>query len=159
MSVWEKRSRALRTLKLSALALAVVVAGVGCTSHAVVAPQRMVGLEPLKTTESYHIVGPAIGTSTGGKLFWIIPIGVERKAACLVSVGQTVSFASRMSSGGRYYMDPVVSAAIYNAVESVEDADAMMSPRVSIETRNYWIYVARTAHVKGKAIRYGPPSK
>ncbi len=145
----------MRHLALTAMILMVLLVATGCSSYQAVLPQQQVPLADLSTTSSYEILGPAVGTASGGVLFWVIPVGRENKAATLVSPGGTVFAASLMSSG-RYYSDPIISAAIYNAIESFETADALVAPRVSIVSNNYLIYSQKTATVKGKVIRLVP---
>lgn len=98
-----------------------------------------VPLAELQTTATYDVIGDATGTSTGGKLFGIFRVGGEDK------VGQL---------GGTLILSPVEAAAIYNAIESVPTADALIAPRWSKKIENYVIYSHETVTVKGKAIRY-----
>lgn len=103
-----------------------------------------VPLEELKTSATYDVLGEATGTSSGGKLFGLFRLGGERK------VGQL---------SGSFLVNPVESAAVYNAIESVPTADALIAPRWSKEVSNYIIYMSETVTVKGKAIRYNTSAK
>lgn len=103
-----------------------------------------VPLAELKTSATYDVLGEATGTSAGGKLFGIFRVGGESK------VGQL---------SGTFLVNPVESAAVYNAIESVPTADALIAPRWSKEVSNYVIYMRETVTVKGKAIRYNASAK
>ena len=72
-----------------------------------------------------------------------IPVGMERKSG-------TVVFGPM-----RGIQNPVMAAAVYNAIESVPDADALLAPRWECVKKNYVVYSEATYTVKGKAIRYG----
>lgn len=127
-----------------AIIAAVVVCGcmTGCQSYLNVSPLgavEPVQLAELKTTATYDIIGEAQGSATGGRLFGFIPVGGENK------VGQV---------GSMIIVNPVVRAAIYNAIESVPTADTLLAPRYSIKSSNYIIYSEQTVTVKGKAVRY-----
>ncbi|MDP6438230.1 MAG: hypothetical protein QGH74_01210 [Candidatus Brocadiia bacterium] len=128
--------RALLTVLLSAM----LVAFVGCTTYTSVAPRSTVPLEDLATTATYDVIGPAQGTSSGGMLFGFIRVGGEKKNGVV--------------AGSRPIPNPVLRAAIYNSIESVPGADALLAPRWSIESKNYFIYSELTATVKGKALRF-----
>ena len=126
-----------------ALVVAILACGVlvsGCASVATSIPAAEVGLEDLKTMATYDVIGPAEGEATGGYLLFFIPIGIERKSG-------TVGWGTRLA-------DPIRSAAVYNAIESVPEADALIAPRYHATIRNYIIYVKKTVRVKGKAIRF-----
>lgn len=101
-------------------------------------------LGAMTTTATYDVIGEATGTSTGGKLFGILRVGGEDK------IGQLA---------GSLIMNPVESAAVYNAIESVPTADALMATRMSKEIKNYIIFSQETVTVKGKAIRYNTSAK
>jgi len=116
----------------------------GCISYYNNAPAREVGLDSLKTTATYDIIGDAMGTATGGKLFGFISIGGEDKYGQL---------------GNMILVSPVEKAAVYNAIESVPAADALMSPRFEKKRSRYFVYSEETVTVKGKAIRYNVSAK
>lgn len=126
---------------LAVVAVAFLVSVAGCTSMSNTIPGRQPGLEELSTEATYDVIGPTEGTSSGGRLFWFIPIGMENKAGNI---------------GGRIipFPNPVLAAATYNAIENVPGADAMIAPRYNIVTKNYFIYKEQTVTIKGKAIRY-----
>ena len=114
----------------------------GCVSYSRVAPMsdvEEVQLAELQTTATYDIIGNATGSATGGKLFGFIPIGGEKKFGRV---------------GSMLTANPVVRAAIYNSMESVPTADALLAPRYAIKSSNYIIYSEQTVTVKGKAVRY-----
>jgi len=116
----------------------------GCISYGNRAPSAGVPLEDLKTTATYDVIGDATGTSTGAVLFGIIPIGGENKSGQL---------------GSMILVNPVEKAAVYNAIESVPTADALLAPRFNTKVSNYIVYKEQTVTVKGKAIRYNPSVK
>jgi len=117
-----------------------IAAMAGCSASSAQIPEARVGLSPLSTTASYEIIGDAVGTSSGGRLFFFIPVGTENKTGLIGS--------------GVGTLNPVQSAAVYNAIESVPTADALLAPRFSAVSKNYLIYSEQTVTVKGKAIRY-----
>lgn len=134
-------------MKKACFSMAVVcaMAGLtGCVTHMNSVPSGAVPLEELKTTATYDVIGDATGTATGGKLFGLIPIGGENK------FGQV---------GGMIQFNPVAQAAIYNAIESVPTADALLAPRYVRKVSNYVVYCEETVTVKGKAIRYNVSAK
>jgi len=140
----QKKGKTMKRLCFS-LAAACVLSGLtGCVSQSNKIGLGSVPLEEVKTTATYDIIGPATGTSTRGKLFGFIPIGGERKAGQL---------------GGMMLINPVESAAVYNAIESVPTADALIVPRWSKTISNYLVYSEETVTVKGKAIRFNPSAK
>lgn len=110
----------------------------GCVSKSASIPNVGTPDIPFSTTATVDVLGPAQGISSGGVLFGFIPIGCEKKSG---------------ASGG-YSSDPVAKAAVYNAIESVPGADALISPRYKADITNYIIYKKKTVAVKGKAIRY-----
>lgn len=130
---------------LTALCVTVVsaMALTGCTSYKSSVPQASLGLG-MSTTATYDVIGDARGTATGATLFGFIHIGGERKAGAV---------------GGMMLLDPVEQAAVYNAIESVPNADSLVWPRFHVESSNYIVYSERTVTVKGKAIRFNPSAK
>ncbi len=117
----------------------------GCITASNSASRGEIPLAALSTTATYDVIGDAVGTSSGAMLFGIIPIGCENK------IGQI--------GGGAPILNPVVGAAVYNAIESVPTADALLATRVSTKSKNYIIYKEDTVTVKGKAIRYNGSAK
>ncbi|HPB12181.1 MAG TPA: hypothetical protein PLU38_01965 [Kiritimatiellia bacterium] len=116
----------------------------GCASFSNKIAQQDIPLEMLRTTATYDIIGEATGTATGGKLFGFISIGGEEKYGQL---------------GNMILVSPVEKAAVYNAIESVPTADALLAPRFSSKRSNYLIYSEESVTVKGKAIRYNVSAK
>ena len=110
----------------------------GCVSKSASIPDVGTPDIPFSTTATVDVLGPAQGISSGGILFGFIPIGCEKKSG---------------STGG-YNSDPVAKAAVYNAIESVPGADALISPRYKANITNYIVYKKKTVAVQGKAIRY-----
>lgn len=131
------------------LSLAVLTTGMallsGCVSYINQVPGAAVPLKPLESTATYDVLGDAKGTATGAYLFGFIPLGMESKSG---SIGYGLSMA-----------DPVQQIAVYNAIESVPTADALIAPRFDATVSNYIIYREKTVTVKGKAIRYNPSVK
>ena len=127
------------------LAIVCAMAGLtGCVTHYNSAPYGSVPLEELKTTATYDVIGDAKGTATGGRLFGFIPIGGEG------NFGQV---------GNMIQLSPVARSAVYNAIESVPTADALLAPRYVRKISNYIVYTEETITVKGKAIRYNVSAK
>lgn len=116
----------------------------GCVSSFNRMPQGSVALAPLTTTATYDIVGDATGTAKGGWLFGFIPVVGEDKYG---QMGNTLVTSS------------VEREAMYNAIESVPTADALLAPRFSSTHSNYLVYRSKTVTVKGKAIRYNVSAK
>ena len=117
----------------------------GCMTHSNNLPGTGAPLGEIGTTATYDIIGDAVGTASGGTLLGFISIGVEPKN------GQI--------AGGYPILNPIASAAVFNAIESVPSADAIMAPRFSTKTKNFVIFSESTVTVKGKAIRYNPSAK
>ena len=133
----------MRNVSLVLLLLAVAMSA-GCSTVGNSIPQGYVGalqLGNMSTNSSYEILGPAEGTSTGGRLFGFIPIGMERKVG---NIGPRIN----------PFQNPVQAAAVYNAIESVPDADLIIAARFSTVSKNYLIYREDTVTVKGKAVRF-----
>ena len=118
---------------------------VGCSTMSNSVPGTGVPLAELTTTATYDVLGPTQGTSSGGTLFWFIPIGGEKKSGSIAMAGAIRTPFQMMA--------PVKAAALYNAIEAKPGADALLAPRWEIVTKNYFIYSDMTATVKGKAIR------
>jgi len=156
----------MRNTVLAVSLLAVVGLVAGCSSMANSVPGVGVPLW-IDTPDSFEIIGRVQGTSTGGYLFGFIPIGVENKTGAIASApsggGQppggilrsifpfNLIIAAASSPGG---YDPVARAAVYNAIESVPNADALLAPRWNSLKKNYIIYSEKTVTVKGKAVRF-----
>jgi hypothetical protein len=115
----------------------------GCVSKSSSIPNVGTPDIPFSTTATVDVLGPAQGISSGGVLFGFIPIGCEKKSG----------------SAGMYNPDPVARAAIYNAIESVKGADALIAPRYKKDVTSYIIYKKTTVAVKGKAVRYNTNAK
>lgn len=136
-----------KVLCLSAV-LGLVVMSSGCTSMKAVAPGGALPLEDLKTTATYDVIGPATGSASGTVILGFIVLGVPSEIGVVNTGVPTVS------------INPIQNAASYKAIESVENADALVAQRWHIETTDNWIvYKKVTATVKGKAIRYNPSVK
>jgi hypothetical protein len=144
----------LRKMATVVLAVSLVVLMVGCSTMGNSAPMAIVPLDGLKTTATYDILGPAEGTSTGGYLFWWIPVGVEDKYGAIASGPPGAALF-----GGGDLMSQVERAALYNAIDKTPGADALIAPRWETVKKNYVIYTEETATVKGKAIRLNESAK
>jgi len=100
---------------MKAVCMAVMMIGVlalasGCTALTNTAPGGAVPLADLGTTATYDVLGPAVGTSTGGYLFGFIPVGMDNKSGAI-------------ATGTPSFYTPVQSAAIYNAIVVIENID------------------------------------
>ncbi|MBM4033916.1 MAG: hypothetical protein FJ291_19360 [Planctomycetes bacterium] len=129
-----------------------LVALAGCTTHYSTAPGTGVPMAPLTTTATYDVLGDATGTATAGYLFYFIPLQAERKVGAIGGVG----LLQQLQGGG---LPATVNAALYQAIEAQPGADAILSPRWRMVSKNYIIYREDTATVKGKAVRYNPNVK
>jgi len=143
---------------LSAAAVLTLSLGfAGCKSQQSMAPGWQPTGTPLTTTATYDVLGHTEGTASGGVLFGFIPIGMERKVG-VIHGGPPAGFASVLEK----ILNPgtaVKDAAIYNAIENLPDADAVMAPRVKTQEDNYVIYKKVTVAVKGHGVRYNPSAK
>lgn len=140
----------LKILRLTVVAALLVALGSGCMMMSSSIPEiSAVPMEEMKTTATYDIIGPAEGTSTGGYLFGFFAVKCENKSG---AIGASVGL-------DRLY-SPVQQAAVYNAIESVPTADALISPRfhTTVE-KNFFLYREETVTVRGKAIRYNVSAK
>ena len=61
--------------------------------------------------------------------------------------------------GGGDASNAVERAAVFNALESMPGADALMAPRWNIKEENYIIFKRIEATVKGKGVRYNVTSQ
>jgi len=113
----------------------------GCMSQSTGLPGAL-PLGDIRTTATYEVLGPATGSSSGMTCLGFIPFGGEAKRG---SIG-----------GGSLMMKPVEAAAVYNAIESVPGADAIISPRWMTHRENYILFSKDKAIVRGKAIRINP---
>lgn len=129
----------MKKLWFAVVLASAMIGATGCVSSYNRLSQGCVGLEPLKTTATYDIIGDATGTATGGKLFGFIHVGGEDKYGQL---------------GNTFLVSPVEKAAMYNAIESVPTADSLLAPRFVSKHSNYLVYSSDTVTVKGKAICY-----
>ena len=123
----------------------VVMLTAGCAT----AIRSTPGVLPLgdpSTSATYDILGDTEGTSSGILLFGIFVITGESKVG---SVG----------GGPVLFPCPIEAAAIYNAIEAKEGADALIAPRWKMEATNYVLWLKKTATCKGKAIRYNPSAQ
>jgi len=135
-----------------ALVAGFVVMLAGCTMSVNSVPMGGVPLQKLETKATYDILGPAVGTSSGGYILGFIPIGVEKKSGSVA--GDSVVSMGLFGPQSYSLLSPVDRAALYNAIESKPGADALLAPRWERVKKNYIVYVETTATVKGKAIRY-----
>lgn len=133
----------MKNLLLSFL-FVLVVCATGCTTRSSNVPLQQMGgmnleLGAIETDATYDILGPAEGTATFAYLFGFIKIGGENKSGTI---------------GANLPLRGPEGAAIYSAIESIPDADAIIAPRRHAISKNYLIYRELTVSVKGKAIRF-----
>ncbi len=106
--------------------------------------------ETLKRGKDYKILADTEGKSCGALLFGFLNIGGEAKNGAISGGG---------AAGGNPLAallakkNPVEAAAIYNAIETVPDADLFLPTRSNWDGTNYYIYNEVCYTVKGKAIR------
>ena len=129
----------MKNVIVGMVAVGMLVGLTGCMTYSNRIATTAVPLGEVATTATYDIIGDAVGTSSAGTFLGIFRIGDENK------IGQL---------GGMMILNPVESAAVYNAIESVPTADALIAPRWSKNYGNYLIYTSERVTVKGKAIRY-----
>ena len=125
--------------------ISVVVLGLGCvlavsSCSSLTVPAAGIGrieFEPLKSSE-YEILGDAEGEATVGH-FLFFPFG---------DVGETGGIGNAFLFSSQAYK-----AAMYKAVESVPQADAILLPRSKSEKMEFLLFGKCTVTVKGKAIK------
>jgi hypothetical protein len=138
-----------RLLKTILVAVAVMALGTGCMMVSNSTPQVAVPLQEVTTKATYDIIGPAQGESTGAYVLGIIPVKGENKTG---AIGTSLNL--------RKLYSPVQRAAIYNAIESVPTADALLAPRFQTTvTKNLFLFKEETVTVRGKAIRFNTSAK
>lgn len=116
----------------------------GCLTNSNTLPKTWPNLGEIGTTATYDIVGPAQGSSTGWYLLGFIPLSEDDSVG---SIGMGL---------GQEMLSPVQRAALYKAIESVPDADAIIVPRWKRQTTCYFIVTRDRVTVKGKAIKLNP---
>ena len=134
--------------------LSINLLAVSCITHGNSTPSAL-PLGSMSTTATYDVLGDATGTSKGAIVLWFFQIEGENKSG---------SVAGGSSSGGGIFSSllgsmpsPVEAAAIYNAIESVPGADALISPRFHRDIVDYLgFYRTEVVTVTGKAIRINP---
>jgi len=123
----------------------VILAAAGCASMQNSVQRIQPPLGELETTATYDILGDTKGSAHGSFLLWFIPLEMDSK----------IGIAGYESMG----YSPVQKAAMYNAIEAVPGADAIIAPRWRFYRKNYLVYCEETVTVKGKAIRYNPSAE
>lgn len=127
------------------LIVAMVVAGLGtgCTSLRNVTQEKDPSLY-VRTRATFDILGPVEASAEGAYVLGFIGIGIENKTGCIGS-GLAPAFYT-----------PVQKVAVYNAIESMPEADAIIAPRWEIKRSNKYLffYVEEKVTLKAKAIRY-----
>lgn len=120
------------------LALGLVLLTAGCTTATIPGvPFGRLDFQSLSSSE-YKILGDAEGTGHAGHVLFI-PFGDTGIRGCIGSMFQP--------AGSAY------SAAMYNAIESVPGADAILLPRSNGKTVEFLLFGESTVTVKGKAIK------
>ena len=126
----------------------------GCTSLRSSVPEiSEVPMAKIHTTATYDIIGDAVGTTSGTYILGCIPVGIEHKT------GFIIDGRSRTDRRLAVLHTRIESVAIYNAIESVPGADAIIAPRWHVETVRHLFHKTITATVKGKAVRYNVSAK
>ncbi len=125
----------------------------GCTSMSTRLPRADAGSVPQNADFSTEIIGEAEGESSGMRILFIFSIGVERKHGEIEKDHSTLVMGDMPSERFRL-RDRVEAAAVYNAIESVPEADALLAPRFSRTRRNYILFARETVTVTGKAVAY-----
>lgn len=98
----------------------------------------------LRSEATFDILGPVEASAEGAYLFRVFGLGIENKTGCIGS-GLAPSFYT-----------PVQKVAVYNAIESMPEADAIIAPRWEITRKNKYLffYVEEKVTLKAKAIRF-----
>jgi len=123
------------------LAVALVLA-LGCQSTTVVpnytAPP--IALQPIAAPE---LVGDATGSADGIVILNIpwLTFGVESKYGSLPGAGPMPSCKIERN-------------AMYNAIQNVPDADALVCPVLTIDETQYFVFKKKAVDVKAKAVKY-----
>lgn len=128
----------IRLLVLSLVALL----GAGCASTHVAVPGGT-PLGGMATSASYDVVSDAEGNAEGTVILGFIYLGDDERGS--IGFGGPISL-----------VDPVESAAVYDAIASVPGADAVIAPRFVNESTNYILWRTQRSTVKAKAIRINP---
>jgi len=123
------------------LAVALVLA-LGCQSTTVVpnytAPP--IALQPIAAPE---LVGDATGAANGIVILNIpfLTFGVESKYGSMPGSGMMPSCKIERN-------------AMYNAIQDVPDADALVCPILTIDETQYFVFKKKSVEVKAKAVKY-----
>ena len=141
-----------------------VTASMGCIFKGNSLPAQGSELQmAMDTTATYDVIGPAEGEYTRGYLFSLIPLKdwfSTSQGTIVAPMPSPPSPYGIFSVFGMLFSGCFEKAwAIYNAIESVPDADAIMAPRYHTTSSNYILYREVTVKVKGKAIRFNASSK
>ena len=129
--------------------IAIVVLLTGCTITSNSVPGERIPLGLMSTSDTYSVVGPIEGTSSGGYIMGFIPVGHENKSG---SISGGIPYGQM---NPQILISPIARAALYNAIESNPEADAMFAPRWEYACKNYVVYREVTITVKGKGIKFG----
>lgn len=120
------------------LAAGLALLTLGCSTATIPGvPYGKLEFQPLSSSE-YKILGDAEGTGHCGHVL-IIPFG---------DLGVSGYIGSMFQPAGSAY-----SAAMYNAIESVPGADAILLPRSRGKSMEFLLFGESTVTVKGKAIK------
>lgn len=144
----------MKTRLLGVLAVS-AIAGLlsGCTSFRSSVPEiNVVPMGAISTAATYDIIGEAVGTVTGRYILGCIPWGIERKVGFIVDSGM----------GGRRrpaIRTRIQSWAIYEAIESVQGADAIITPRWHVESTRHIFSRTIKVTLRGKAVRFNVSAK
>jgi hypothetical protein len=124
---------------LLVLAAAVMLA-VGCQSTTIVpnysAPP--INLQPIAAPE---LVGDATGSSEGTIILGFITLGVPSKYGSLPGAGMLPACKIERN-------------ALYNALQKVPTADALVCPVMTIDETNYFVFKKKKVDVRAKAVKY-----
>jgi len=118
--------------------------GAGCSTRIAripIVPVPELKIEAL-TRADYRVIGPAQGEATASAVF-LFPLPI-----CWVTVSGGGTYMFRLNASRR-----ARDLAMYNAVESVPNADAMLTPRFKDERSSVFVWYTRHhSVVTGKAI-------
>ncbi|MDA7816976.1 hypothetical protein N9A28_02175 [Sulfurimonas sp.] len=129
---------------VSGVAVATMLVMSGCSSK--VSSMPTIAPAELSVKEgTYKVLGQAQGTAECKVLLGMFNVG---EASCPTILDSYASMLTGIEAPG------VKSAAITRAVESYPTADAMVSPKVTIEKTSFVVIKTAKAVIKGKVVEY-----
>jgi len=139
-----RRSIDMRNLTLL-LALGASIILIGCSSMGNSMRETAYSVEFPLGPDDYEIIGEVQGSATVTTIFYFIRVGAKSQTGDITVVGNVTPI---------FLADIAKQNAIYNAIASVPDADALIFPKFETKTSSFPIlYKTKTVKVRAKAIR------